>query len=281
MVKSVKNILAISSVLLFICAISFAAEVRMLEPIAATISEGETVDLGTIGPGQTLAITVKGIEIGKGELEANWGVLGVLEVPKDWQGFDSMVFAKNMRATIKADPNAPDGTYIVKMILTECESKNEICEAKQGLGSVTFFGRVKISREVMKTSMPTVGITTGVGQPARYPIRIENKGAASDVFEIYSEGVPAWDMKKTIHVAPGQTINTFYEIAVNEEKEYKPTIVIKSVSSDRLKHTYDVGLTVKSDVIGDIKATKNGILIFPLTLEPLYTLMGIFSYAFA
>ncbi|MEM3369941.1 MAG: hypothetical protein QW783_03455 [Candidatus Micrarchaeia archaeon] len=266
--------------LLFLIGAVFSSSVKILEPVVATVSEGETVDLGTIGPGQTLAITVKGTDIGKGGLEANWGVLGVLEVPNGWQGFDSMVYAKNMRATIKADPNAPDGTYIVKLILTECEDKNEVCEAKQGLGSVMFFGRVKISRDVMKTGMPTVGITTGVGQPARYPIKIENKGAANDVFEIYSEGVPAWNMKKNIHVAAGQTVNTFYEIAVNEEKEYKPTIIVKSISSERLKHTYDVELTVKSDVIGDIKATKNGILIFPLTLEPLYTFMGIVGYIF-
>ncbi len=276
-----KKVIPVLFALLLLIGAVFASSVKMLEPVVATVSEGETVDLGTIGPGQTLAITVKGTEIGKDGLEANWGVLGVLEVPNGWQGFDSMVYAKNMRATIKADPNAPDGTYIVKLILTECESKNEVCEAKQGLGQVVFFGRVKVSRDVMKTSMPTVGITTGVGQPARYPIKIENKGAANDVFEIYSEGVPAWNMKKNIHVAAGQTVNTFYEIAVNEEKEYKPTIVVKSISSDRLKHTYDVQLTVKSDVIGDIKATKNGILIFPLTLEPLYTFMGIVGYAFS
>ena len=263
---------------LVLIGIIFAADAKILEPVVLTVSDGETVDLGTIGPGQTLSITVKGTDIGKNGLEANWGVLGVLEVPSGWQGFDSLVYAKNMKASIKADPNAPDGVYIVKLILTECENKNEICEAKQGLGKVTFYGRVKINRNVMVTNVPLTMVTTGVGQPARYPITIENKGSANDVFEIYAEGIPAWNIKKTIYVAAGEKVNTFYEIAMNEEKEYKPSIIIKSISSDRLKQTYDVDLAIKSDIIGDIKATKNGILIFPLTLEPLYTLIGILGY---
>lgn len=263
---------------LFLIGVIFAADAKILEPIVLTVSDGETVDLGTIGPGQTLAITVKGTDIGNNGLEANWGVLGVLEVPSGWEGFDSLVYAKNMKASIKADPNAPDGVYIVKLILTECENKNEVCEAKQGLGSVTFYGRVKVNRNVMVTNIPVTQVTTGVGQPARYAITIENKGSANDVFEIYAEGIPAWNIKKRIYVAAGEKINTFYEIAMNEEKEYKPSIIIKSISSDRLKHTYDVDLTIKSNVIGDIKATKNGILIFPLTLEPLYTFMGMLGY---
>ncbi len=264
--------------LMLFSALAMAASIEMIEPVVATVSDGDVVNLGTIGPGQTLAVTVNGKAVGKDELEANWGILGVMETPDGWSGFDSKVYAQNMRATVKAEPAAADGNYMVKFKLTECESANEECEAKQGLGSVTFFGRITVSREVLSTSVQTSSITTGVGQPARYPLTIENKGSASDVFEISAKGVPAWGIKKTVHVAAGQTIGTFYEIAVNEEKEYSPTIIVKSLSSDELKHNHDVKLNVKSDVVGDIKASKNGILLFPITLEPLYTMVGLLGY---
>ena len=273
-----ENVVLAISFMVFLATALHAINVEMKEPIVKSISDGETVELGTIGPGQTLALTVKGTEIGKGGLQANWGVLGVLEVPPGWQGFDSDVYAKNMKATIKADPNAPDGVYVVKLILTECENKTATCEFQQGLGQITFYGKIKISRDVMKTAVPQVDVTTGVGQPARYPVKIENKGAANDIFEISVEGVPAWEFKKRVYVAAGETLNTFYEIVPNEEKEYKPTIIIKSISSDSLMHKYDVHLISKSDVIGDIRATKNGVLLFPSTLEPLYSLMGILGY---
>ena len=270
-------ILAISF-MVFLVTILNAINVEMKEPIVKSISDGETVELGTIGPGQTLALTVKGTEIGKGGLQANWGVLGVLEVPTGWQGFDSDVYAKNMKATIKADSNAPDGIYLVKLILTECEDKFAECSFQQGLGKITFYGKIRISRDVMNTNIKQVDMTTGIGQPARYPIKIENKGAANDIFEISVEGIPEWNFIKRVYVAAGETLNTFYEIVPNEEKEYKPTITIKSISSDRLMQKYDVRLVSKSNVIGDIKATKNGVLIFPTTLEPLYSLMGILGY---
>jgi len=253
-----------------------AAEV--LEPFALTVQDGGTVNLGTIGPGQTLAVTVNGVAPGKGGEQANWGVLGVLETPNGWSGFDSAVFAKRMRATVKADPGAADGVYTVKFRLTECESKSESCEAKQGLGSVTFFGTIRVSKSVLATGMPVTAVTTGVNQPARYTINIENRGNANDVFDISAEGVPAWSFKKSVHVPAGGKLTTFYEMVVNEEKTYLPTITIKSVSSDELKQSYDVSLISKSDLAGDMRATKNGVLLFPMTLEPLYSLMGILGY---
>jgi len=258
--------------------VSAASAAEVFEPFASTVQDGGTVNLGTIGPGQTLAITVNGVAPGLGGEQGNWGVLGVLETPNGWSGFDSAVFAKRMRATVKADPGAADGVYTVKFILTECESKDEICEAKHGLGSVTFFGTIRVSRSVLATAVPTTEVTTGVNQPARYTVVIENRGNANDVFEISAEGVPAWNFKKSVHVPAGGRLNTFYEIAVNEEKSYLPTITIKSISSDELKQSYDVSLVSKSDLAGDVRATKNGVLLFPAILEPLYSLMGILGY---
>lgn len=257
--------------------LAFASVAEVLEPVAVNVNDGETVFLGTIGPGQTLFITVNGKAIGNEGREANWGVLGVMEVPTGWEGFDSVPLARQMRATVKADPTARDGTYKVKFLLTECERKNMQCEPKQGLGSVTFYGTVAISKNVLASSVINNVAEAGVGQPARYNIVIENKGSASDVFEISSSGVSAWSYNKTVHVAPSEKVITFYEFVLNEEKEYTPTIIIKSKSSELIKNEFDVGLIVKSDIIGDIRATKNGVLIFPVILEPLYSLLGILA----
>ena len=266
----------------FMTAMLFAHEgstdAEVLEPVTFSVENGGSVNLGTIGPGQTLFITVNGKAIGLEGREANWGVLGVVETPASWTSGDSKVFAQRMQATVTADKFAKDGTYKVKFILTECEKKEEKCEAKQGLGSVTFYGTLSISKSVLSTVMPKTEIVTGVGQPARYDLVIENKGTANDVFEIASEGVPAWSLKKNVHVPAGGKVITFYEIATKEEKEYTPIIRIKSLSSDELKKEYTVSFVSRSDVIGDIRATKNGVLLFPIILEPLYSLMGILGY---
>jgi len=164
-------------------------------------------------------------------------------------------------------------------VLTECEHKEEKCEAKQGLGSVTFYGTIGVNRAVLATTIPKTAIAIGVGQPARFDIVIENKGSANDVFEISSEGVPTWEFKKNLHVPAGGRVITFYEFVSKEEKEYAPMITIKSLSSDELKQVYAVSFISRSDVVGDIRAIKNGVLLFPIVLEPLYSLLGILGYA--
>jgi hypothetical protein len=87
--------------------------------------------------------------------------------------------------------------------------------------------------------------------------------------------VPTWNFKKQVFVPAGKSVSTFYEFVTNEEKEYEPMITVVSSSSDVMKAEQKVKLTVKSDLMGDIKATKNGVLIFPMVLETLYSLLGI------
>lgn len=269
----------IAVTLIFMASVLFAQSVaQVLGPITTTVQDGGTVNLGTIGPGQTLAITVNGIATGCGGAQANWGVLGALQTPNGWIGTDSKVYAKQMRATITADPNATDGTYMAKFILTECQNKTENCVSHECLGSLTFFGTIQVNRSVLVTAMPITAITTGVNQPARYPVVIENNGNANDVFQISAAGVPGWNYTKSVYVAAGDNVTTFYEIAVGEEQSYLPTITIQSISSDELKQNYDISLIAKSNLAGDISATKNGVLLFPMTLEPLYSLMGILGY---
>jgi len=257
-------------VLLFAMPLVLASVAEVFAPIAVKVSDGDTVFLGTIGPGQTIDVVVNGAPTtgGNNNLGGRWDILKVVDTPQGWQGFDSKEMAVRMDAAVKAAPDAPDGTYKIKFTLMEYQNK-------QGLGSVTFYGTIVVSKDVLASSIAETTVETGVGQPARYTVVIENKGSASDVFQISSSGISGWDYKKTIHVSPGEKLTTFYEIVLNEEKQYSPTITVKSMSSDLLRDDFNVGLIIKSDIAGDIKATKNGVLVFPMILEPLYNLLGI------
>jgi len=248
----------------------FAVTAEILGPTAVNVSDGGTLNLGKIGPGQTIDIVANGVaQDARFGLEGRWQILRVVTVPAGWQGFDSKELATTMKAGVKAAPDARDGEYKITFRLEEDPNK------QQELGSVTFQANVVVSRSVITATIPQDTAITGVGQPARYTIILKSTSIANDVFEISAEDVPAWSYKKFVHVPAGGTVNTFYEIVANEEKEYKPTIVIKSQASNETQISKQVSLAVKSDLIGDIKATKNGVLIFPIVLESLYSLLGI------
>ncbi|MEM2974342.1 MAG: hypothetical protein QW112_01810 [Candidatus Micrarchaeia archaeon] len=248
----------------------FATSAEMLEPMVKTINDGEIINLGKIGPGQTIDIVVNGVvKQARFGIEGRWQVLRVVELPEGWQGFDSKELATRMKAGVKAAADAKDGDYKIAFRLEEDPNK------QQGLGTVTFYIVISISRDILNFTFQKEQIETGVGQPARYPITLKSTSAASDVFDIYCNNMPTWNYKKSVHIPAGGAVSTFYEISSNEEKEYKPIIIIKSQSSDEVKIEKEVNLIVKTDVVGDIKATKNGVLLFPIVLEPLYSLLGI------
>jgi hypothetical protein len=248
---------------------AWAANAEVLEPTAMTVADGGTINLGKIGPGQTIDLVVSGIAQLSDGGEGRWQILRVVEVPQGWQGFDSKELGTKMKAGVKAANDTRDGQYRITFRLEEDPLH------QQGLGSVTFQVAVVVDRSVISASFPKERVETGVGQPARYVITLKSTSAANDVYEMSAEGVPTWSYKKSVHVPAGGTVTTFYEIVANEEKEYKPVLTIKSQSSDDIKINKELSMAVKSDVIGDIRATKNGVLVFPIVLEPLYSLLGI------
>ena len=246
---------------------------EVLEPIERNVTDGENVYLGKIGPGQTLYITVYGKartggKFGKG---GTWQILRVVSVPEGWEGYNSKEMATYMQATIKPAKNARDGRYTITMRLEEDETK------QQELGSVTFFVTVDVDKNVILYNVLDKEIEVGVGQPARVRITITNTGKASDVVEISSEGLlmPEYLQKKYVYVPAGKEISTYYEFISDEEKRYEPKLKIISKSSDLISHEEILNITVKSNLIGDIKATKNGILLFPSILDTFYSLIAI------
>ena len=257
-------------IIISFASIFFAANAEIIEPLSMNITEGSIINLGKIGPGQTIDIVANGVATGaRFGIEGRWQILRVVSVPDGWQGFDSKELALSMKAGVKASNDTKDGEYRVTFRLEEDPNQ------QQGLGSITFQVVVTVSRDIIAATFPNERVETGVGQPARYPITLKSTSAANDVFEISAENVPSWDYRKSVHVPAGGTVNTFYEIVSNEEKEYSPVIVIKSQSSDEVKISKELSLAVKSDVIGDLRAANNGVLIFPMALEPLYSLLGI------
>lgn len=266
----------IASFLLIVLSASMAhaAVAEVLGPIQANVGDGGAIYLGKIGPGQTIYITVKGTTTtgGKFGVGGTWQILRVLETPAGWESSPSKEMAAQMQATVKAAPDAPDGRYRVQLRLEEDVTK------QQQLGSVTFYATIDVDKGVLGTAFLQKNIETGVGQPARYEIVVENKGKASDVFEIKSMGLPAWAFEKAIHVPAEKSVRTFYEFTANEEGTYEPVITIASKSSSLITAEQKVKLTIRSNVAGDIKATRNGVLLFPAVLEPLYALLGLIGY---
>ena len=112
-------------------------------------------------------------------------------------------------------------------------------------------------------------------------IKIFNKASTSDVFEVSAEGPRRWEFKKPVFVsANSEKRLPPYEIIGGEEEEYKASIKVVSQASSNIAAEENISLKVKSDLLGDYKATNNGVLVFPIFELPVYSLAGLISNFF-
>ena len=203
--------------IVLILALSVSAQstyVNVIDPVEQRgMNEGDNISLGSVGPGQTIAIIAERTTPGPdGTMHKDgWDKLAIEELPDGWVAEDSPLYETPMKAKIKVSSNAQDGVYYFK---AKAIDENNY----EGLGNLTFNVRVNVNKEVFSFDVSPTEVTTGVGQPALYSIRIDNLGAASDIFVIKTSGIPAWRFRKEVFVAHGSAKTVGYEVVLNEEQ---------------------------------------------------------------
>jgi hypothetical protein len=261
---------------LFILGVSCATTIDVISPIKKTVSDGDFVELGRIGPGQTVYIAVEpkvttgGIH-GIGGL---WDQMVIPSLPRGWSGKDSKIDEDPLQIEITAPPNAENGRYAVTVSVVD-EGDAE----KLG-GSVTFNLFIDIDDNVMDMYVSPETASVGAGQPARYSITVANTGAADDVFKISSSGVKGWMFSKSIYVSSGSAKQITYEVVGEEEETYSFYITATSASSNLIQESKGVKMIVKTNLPSDYKGTTHGLLMFPVIELPIYAVAGLISNLF-
>lgn len=245
--------------------------IPMLEPFQKEIANGEEIDLGEIGPGQTISISMDG----RPKTGGMYGVGGayenatVTELPEGWVFKGSDWAGIPLQVKITADKYAPEGEYRAKIEVLD--------EMYEGLQNITFFVKIKITHDVLDASLDSAKKEVLAGQPARFYISVTNKANAGDVFSVSSATVPKWSFKKSVYVPAKSSKTIYYEIASEEEERYFPTISIVSEASPMINKTLNATVDVSSSLFADYKATNNGMLFFPAMSGIIYALAGIIS----
>lgn len=249
--------------------------INLVSPAIRGLENNDVIDLGTIGPGQTVSLLIDP-KVTTGGIHGEGGLYdeaAVGELPRGWTGEGSKLYQNPLMVTITADPDAPEGNYTARIIVIDENNGEE-------LGNVTFNAKVRITWDVMDFDVSPNYRSVGPGQPARFAITITNKGSTSDVFQVSAMGAKQWEFTKPIFV-PAQSKKTFnYEIVAAEEETYRTTISAVSLASANIAESENVTLFVRSDLLGDYKAANNGAVVFPIFEAPIYALAGLLSNFF-
>ncbi|MFA6489268.1 MAG: hypothetical protein WCT52_01155 [Candidatus Micrarchaeia archaeon] len=266
-----KLLAVLASLFVLFAAPAFA--INTIYPVSAEITQGSQISVGDVGPGQTFAVSVEPMAStgGKYGIGGAYDKLSASKMPYGWASTPSKLYGSPLQADITVPKDASDGEYTVEMSLWD--------EAgAEGLGeNLTFIAKVKVTKEVMDMKVEPSYISVGAGQPARYTITVVNKGIANDIFTIGSSGVRNWEFRRAVYIQSGTSKTITYEIAGDDEADYKVNIWARSSSSDAISSNRDVSLRVNTDLFSDYRAVNHGVLLFPTPVAPLYFMAGLLS----
>lgn len=249
--------------------------VSMIEPFQKNIINNEEIDLGVIGPGQTISVSIDGRPktggiLGKGGAYEN---AIVSELPLGWNKQNSDWAGIPLQVKITADKFANEGEYKAKIEVLDEDDKEK-------LGNITFFVKVKITHDILSTILDSDTKEVFSGQPAKFYITIMNKANTSDTFSISSSNVRDWAFKKWIYIPAESSKVISYEIVSKEETKHYPFIFIISESSPLINKTMNTTVIINPSLSTDFKAANNGMLFFPVMNGIIYALAGFLSNFF-
>jgi hypothetical protein len=259
--------------LFLVLSMSFALDLEY--PAVKGVKNGDTIDLGAIGPGQTVSLLIDR-KVTTGGIHGEGGFYDMAvaqDLPRGWTSKESKLYQDPLQVTITADPDAPEGNYTARVTVIDENNGEE-------LGNVSFMVKVRITWDVMDFDASPAYLDTGPGQPARFALRITNKGSTGDVFQVSALGPKRWEFIKPVYIPAQSTKTIYYEIVGSEEETYKATISVVSKASPNIAAERNVTLFIHSDVLGDYKATNNGVLVFPIFEAPIYAMAGLLSNLF-
>lgn len=241
------------------------------------MQEGSSpVDLGLVGPGQKLEIQVlrNTQENGFEGAEIMWDELKLAPntLPAGWTSEDSTLRQDPLTAFISVPKDAKDGVYTFQFII------NDIAE---GLGQKVFTAQAKVSKEVLQTRLIDSNIKSGAGLPAVFDVEINNLASANDYFKITVSGVPKqMEQTRTVFLQHNSKQVFTYELLGSETQKYDLIINIDSLSSDLIRDQVAGTLLVSSSLSEDAKSIGKGLMLFPISEQAIYSLIGFFSNLF-
>jgi hypothetical protein len=264
-------------IVLLVFGIKIASAIEILAPVNKEVKNGDVIYVGAIGPGQTLTVLINpkvttGGIFGKG---GDYDNAIFTAFPEGWKAYGSKFYGRPLQVMITADKNAAEGDYFANITVIDEHGAEQ-------LENITFTIKINVTWDVLNVDVSPEVANVGPSQPARIYITVTNKGTASDTFEITGAGVKRWDFTKNLYVAAGSSKRIVWELVGNEEETYNANIKVVSLSSPSIIK-YEKNITVNvipQSVLSDYKATNNGIIIFPLLENLVYSLAGLFSAFF-
>lgn len=262
-----KQLVLLFSLLLLLY--SASAYIYMISPVEDRFENNETVDLGSVQPGETIEIIISN-NTGLGEEKWVQAIAPESNLPTGWASIDSAVGEETFVVRVIVPQNAAENIYNFKVIAKSSaigindESINARLSVEKGL--VTASVERKEPREAVY-----------VEQPVYYKIILNNSSIAEHTVVINSTLSCQWFEPQEFTVGPKDIAE--YEITVIPriygKKEF--SFNINSVLNNSEIGSFTSKLAVLPTLKGKYSSALHGFPFFTISLLPYYIINSFIS----
>jgi hypothetical protein len=250
-----------------------ATYLNVTGPVQKNITEGQSIFLGKIGPGESFYVSASASTANASGFQINlgWDKLNAVNLPQGWSSQSSLLYENPMKMKITVSPNASDGIYTMQLRAVNVGNYSK-------LGNLTFSAEVNVTQNVFNLKVNPTQVETGVGQPVNLYISINNTGISDDPFVINANGIPTWNVPYSV-ISLHSTQNTFiYPIYINIPGSYIFNLTVTSSTSFKVAKQYPIHMIVNASLSNDYSAISQGVVLSPVIYEPAYSVMLLLKY---
>ncbi len=247
-----------------------SGDIFIVSPVERQLSNAESVELGSMQPGETLEINISDSTGLAGDIL--WSSASVPEdsLPSGWTATEPAQGGKTLIVTIFVPKEAERNIYNFKVKLSNPGER---------VGDEYFNARVFVEKGLI-----TPGIARNepeqlivVNNPVSYTLTLNNESIARHIVLVDSTLSADWFQPLEIELKPKEVkeVELILYPRVYGAKEFK--FFVKSKLNDELIASFDRTLSIKPTLKGKYSAALYGFPFYPISLFPYYLINGFLS----
>ncbi|MCK4884033.1 MAG: hypothetical protein KAS30_04130 [Candidatus Diapherotrites archaeon] len=246
------------------------SEVLIESPVQTNLLLQKSTHIGAVMPGQSFQFVMNSYCGSDCNEEWDTATIDSESLPKGWAIDGSDWNLPSFQVRVKVPENAEIGKYVLKV---KMQDQGETIPSEYGLISVNVSNTL-LSLDA-ESNQSTVALENG-----NIIFQVQNTSLSEANVIVSSSLLSKWWGKQKITIHPGVKEEFLFPIRITESGTYETDLILISENTNEIQTIKKINITATPTIQSKLTAPSHGFPLYPVSLQPIYSLMGAFSFLF-